>query len=215
NAATPSTTAADTATAAPANTAAAANTAAPANAAAAANTAAAPANTATAANTAAANTAAASTPAVAPKSAIRALMKPSAEVAAIKIELEPNWDRDLGEAGTFSLVVKVPNTEDTRVFSFHYGYEDDAAPVECDQYRKYLEDKKVMTVTLNRQRGAACYIEGNEGSAGMTFRYLVTYGGKHLLCRGSLYKDGASSALGDLRDKVLMQAKKICETLSL
>ena len=35
------------------------------------------------------------------------------------------------------------------------------------------------------------------------------------MCRGSLYKDAASTALGDLRDKVLMQAKKICETLAL
>ena len=131
------------------------------------------------------------------------------------MDLEPNWERDLGEAGTFSLVVKVQNTDETRVFLARYGYEDDAAPVDCDHYRKYLEDNKVMTVTLNRQRGAACYIEGNEGSAGMAFRYLVTYGGKHLLCRGSLYKDAASSALGDLRDKVLMQAKKICETLAL
>jgi hypothetical protein len=137
-------------------------------------------------------------------------VKPSADLAAIKFDLEPNWDRDYGEAGTFSLVVKVPNTETTRVFSARYGYEDPAAPVDCDQYRKFLEDKKVMTVTLNRQRGGACYIESKD-----TFRYLVNYGGKRLLCSGSLYKDAASTGLGDLRDKVLMQAKKICETLAL
>lgn len=148
------------------------------------------------------------------KLANRTPMKPSPEIAAIKMELEPNWDRDLGEAGTFSLVVKIPNSENTRVFSFHYGYEDQAAPVDCDLYKKFLEDKKVATVTLNRQRGAACYIEADE-AGGKMFRYLVTYGGKHLLCHGSLYKDAASSALGDLRDKVLMQAKKICETLAL
>ena len=78
----------------------------------------------------------------------------SAELAAIKFDLEPNWDRDYGEAGTFSLVVKVPNTEESRVFAAHYGYEDQNAPFDCDQYRKFLEDKKIMTVTLNRQRGA-------------------------------------------------------------
>jgi hypothetical protein len=137
-------------------------------------------------------------------------VKPSAELAAIKFDLEPNWDRDYGEAGTFSLVVKVPNTGDTRVFAARYGYEDPAAPVDCDQYRKYLDEKKVMTVTLNRQRGGACYIESRD-----SFRYLVNFGGKRLLCSGSLYKDAASAALGDLRDKVLMQAKKICETLAL
>ena len=48
-----------------------------------------------------------------------------------------------------------------------------------------------------------------------SFRYLVNYGGKHLICYGTLYKDPASNQLGDLRDKVLMQAKKICETLAL
>ena len=143
------------------------------------------------------------------------LVKPPADVAAIKMDLEPNWDRDFGEAGTFSLVVKLPNSEDTRVFSAKYGYEDAAAPFDCDQYRKFLEDKKVMTVTLNRQRGAACYIEGKEPSGVLVYRYLVNYGGKRLMCAGSQYKDPASAALGDLRDKVLMQAKKICETLAL
>jgi hypothetical protein len=145
----------------------------------------------------------------------RAVMKPSAEIAAIKFDLEPNWERDLGEAGTFSIVVKVPNTtNETRVFSVRYGYEDQTAPPDCDGYRKFLEDKKTMTVTLNRQRGAACYIEGTQGGVAV-FRYLLTYGGRRLMCSGSLYKDPASTALGDLRDKVLMQAKKICETLAL
>jgi hypothetical protein len=145
----------------------------------------------------------------------RGPVKPPPELAAIKFDLEPNWDRDYGEAGTFSLVVKLPSSEEQRVFSVRYGYEDPAAPFDCDQYRKFLEDKKVMTVTLNRQRGAACYIEGTDGSGVASYRFLINYGGKRLLCNGSLYKDAASAALGDLRDKVLMQAKKICETLAL
>ena len=137
-------------------------------------------------------------------------VKPTGELAAIKFDLEPNWERDIGEAGTFSLVVKVGELGETRVFAAYYGYEDQNAPFDCDQYRKFLEDKKVMTVTLNRQRGGACYIESKD-----SFRYLVNFGGKRLVCSGSLYKDAASAALGDLRDKVLMQAKKICETLAL
>lgn len=147
---------------------------------------------------------------VAPPPAIkgRAYVKPPPELAAIKLDLEPNWERDVGEAGTFSLVLKVPNTSETRVFSVRYGYEDDDAPVDCDQYRKFLVEKNKMEPTLNRQRSGTCYIESKNA-----FRYLVVYGGKRLLCEGSLYKDAAS--LGDLRDKVLMQAKKICETLAL
>jgi hypothetical protein len=170
------------------------------------------ANNAPATNTAAGN--ASAKPPPTPADLNRAPVKPSAELAAIKFDLEPNWDRDLGEAGTFSLVVKVPNTNEQRVFSVRYGYEDQGAPPDCDGYRKFLDEKKVMTVTLNRQRGAACYVEGNQGGVAV-FRYLLTYGGKRLMCSGSLYKDPASASLGDLRDKVLMQAKKICETLAL
>lgn len=169
------------------------------------------ANNAVATNTAGANAAGT---APTPVATNRTPVKPPADIAAIKFDLEPNWDRDLGEAGTFSLVVKVPNSNDTRVFSVHYGFEDQTAPPDCDGYRKFLDDKKVMTVTLNRQRGAACYIEGTQGGVAV-FRYLLTYGGKRLMCSGSLYKDPASASLGDLRDKVLMQAKKICETLAL
>jgi hypothetical protein len=145
--------------------------------------------------------------------ASRTQMKPNAEQAQIKFDLEPNWERDVGEAGTFSLVVKVPTSGEEKVFYARYGLEDQNAPPDCDSYKKFLEDKKLLTVTLNRQRGAACYVEGTDGSGVAMYRYLVTYGGKRLLCTGSLYKDQA--ALGDLRDKVLMQAKKICETLAL
>jgi hypothetical protein len=147
--------------------------------------------------------------------ATRSYVKPPADIAAIKFDLEPNWERDMGEAATISLVVKVPATNDARLFSVRYGYEDQAAPADCDQYRKYLEDKGAMKVTMNRQRGAACYVEGADRGGAMAFRYLLTYGGKRLMCHGSLYKDPASAALGDLRDKVLQQAKKICETLAL
>jgi hypothetical protein len=147
--------------------------------------------------------------------ATRSYVKPPAEIAAIKFDLEPNWERDMGEAATISLVVKVPSSNDARMFSVRYGYEDQAAPVDCDQYRKHLENTGAMKVTMNRQRGAACYIEGTDRGGVMAYRYLLTYGGKRLMCHGSLYKDPASAALGDLRDKVLQQAKKICETLAL
>ena len=101
------------------------------------------------------------------------------------------------------------------MFSVRYGYEDPAAPLDCDGYKKFLEDRGAMKVSLNRQRGAACYIEGTDKGGMLAYRFLLTYGGKRLMCHGSLYKDGTSAALGDLRDKVLMQAKKICESLAL
>lgn len=145
----------------------------------------------------------------------RVYVKPAGDVAAIKLDLEPNWERDVGEPGTFSLVVKLPGTNDTRLFMVRYGYEDQSAPQDCEAYKKFLGDKGMMKVSLNRQRGGACYIEGTDQGGTLAYRFLITYGGKRLSCHGSLYKDAASSALGDLRDKVLLQAKKICETLAL
>ncbi|MEO8704795.1 MAG: hypothetical protein ABI867_32385 [Kofleriaceae bacterium] len=147
----------------------------------------------------------------------RVAVKPSAEVAAIKLSLSPNWDRDVGEAGTISLVVKVPGgkPDETRVFSFRYGYEEAKAPADRDAYKKWLADNKVLTVILDRQRGAAWYLEGTDGGGAPAFRLVVNYGGKKLICGGSLYKDVSSNQLGDIRDKTIIQAKEICESVAL
>lgn len=150
-----------------------------------------------------------------PTATSRVPVKPPAEIAAIKMDLEPNWVRDVGEAGTISFVLNVPNTSDTRVFSFHYGYDPAGAPDDRDAYMKWLADNKLLDVSLNRQRGAAWYLEGTDGNGAPAFRTLVMYGGKHLVCWGTLYKDAASNPLGDLRDKVVMTAKQICGTLAL
>lgn len=147
--------------------------------------------------------------------ASRVPVKPSPELAAIKMDLEPNWVRDVGEAGTISFVLNVPNSADTRVFSFHYGYDPAGAPDDRDAYMKWLADNKLLSVSLNRQRGAAWYLEGSDGNGAPAFRTLVMFGGKHLVCWGSLYKDAASNPLGDLRDKVVMTAKQICGTMAL
>ena len=141
---------------------------------------------------------------------------PPAELAAIKLDMEPNWDRDFTTAGTISFVLRVPNSSDTRVFSFNYGYDYPGAPSDRDAYKKFLSDRRVLDVTLDRQKGAAWYLEGNDAAGQPAFRYLVLYGGKRLVCYGSLYKTREATALGpDLRDKVVSAAKKICETIAL
>ena len=139
--------------------------------------------------------------------------KVSPELAAIKLSLQPNWDRDIGDPATISLSVKRPSG-DPAIFSFTYGYDDPRAPADRDAYIHFLGDQKLLTVAVNRQRGSAWYLEGTDAN-GPAFRYLVNYGGKHLVCYGSLYKDAASSGMGDIRDEVINQAKKICETLAL
>lgn len=151
-----------------------------------------------------------------PPSPKRAHVEPGPALGAIKLDLEPNWDRDFESAGTISFVLKVPGSSDQRVFLFHYGYDLPNAPGERETYKKFLAEQKQLDVTLDRQRGAAWYLEGTDPDGNPAFRMLVTYGGKRLVCSGSLYKDKASTALGpDLRDKVVNTAKKICETLAL
>jgi hypothetical protein len=143
-------------------------------------------------------------------------VKVPAELAAIKLSLLPNWDRDVDEAGTFQYVVRIKGTQGTKTFSFRYGYEDSRAPADRDQYKKYLQDAKLLLGELkDRQRGSAWFLEGIDASGLPAFRYQVLYGGKRLICYGSLYKDGDSSRLGDDRDQTVIQAKQICETLAL
>lgn len=139
--------------------------------------------------------------------------KVSPEQAAIKLSLDPNWDRDIGEPGTISFVLR--NNGKETVFSFAYGIDPATAPNDRDAYVKWLADQKILNVELNRQRGGAWYLQGTDASGAPAFRYLVNFGGKKLVCGGLLYKDAASNALGDLRDKVIIQAKEICETLAL
>lgn len=146
----------------------------------------------------------------------RGPVKVPAELAAIKLSLLPNWDRDIGQAGTFQYVVRIKGTQGTRTFTFRYGYDEPRAPKDHEQYKKYLQDTGALTGEIrDRQRGAAWFLEGNDAAGMPAFRYVVLYGGKQLICYGSLYKDAESSRLGDDRDQTLIQAKQICETLAL
>lgn len=150
----------------------------------------------------------------------RVYVKPPADIGAIKLSLLPNWDRDYGEAGTISLVVKVPGTDKTQVFAFRYGYEDPKAPSDREAYKKWLAETGVLKAPadkplIDRQRGSTWYLEGVDGSGSPVFRNIVVFGGKKLICGGSLYRDAAHNTLGDIRDKTVLQAKEICGDLGL
>jgi hypothetical protein len=146
----------------------------------------------------------------------RGPVKAPGDLGAIKLSLLPNWNRDVTEAGTFQYVVRIKGTQSTKTFSFRYGYDDPRAPTDREQYKKYLQDSKVLMGEIrDRQRGSAWFLEGTDASGLPAFRYLVVYGGKRLICYGSLYKDADGNRLGDDRDQTVIQAKQICETLAL
>jgi hypothetical protein len=138
-----------------------------------------------------------------------------AELAAIKFGMLPNWERDVQDAGTLSLSVKIPGGTSSAVFVFRYGYEDASAPADRDAYKKWLATKQQLVVAQDRQAGAAWFLEGGDGRGNPAFRVVVNWGGRKLICYGSLYRDAASSKLGDLRDQTVLQAKQICETIAL
>ena len=138
-----------------------------------------------------------------------------AELAAIKLGMLPNWERDVQDAGTLSLAVKIPGRSESAVFVFRYGYEDASAPADREAYKKWLADKRLLNVRQDRQSASSWYLEGADGSGNPAFRFVVSWGGKKLICYGSLYRDPESSKLGDLRDQTVVQAKQICETVAL
>jgi len=112
--------------------------------------------------------------------------------------------------------VRIKGTQNTKTFVFRYGYDDARAPTDREQYKKYLQDSKLLLGEIkDRQRGSAWFLEGSDAAGLPAFRYVVLYGGKHLICYGSLYKDAESNRLGDDRDQTVIQAKQICETLAL
>ncbi len=142
-------------------------------------------------------------------------VKISAELEAIELDLLPNWVRDVDTAGTISLSVTQQSTGISATFVWSYGYEAAGAPAEREAYKKWLAEQKIMSVAQDRQASAAWYLQGTDSTGAAAFRVLVNYGGKKLICGGSLYKGGDNDKLGDIRDEVVIQAKKICESIAL
>jgi hypothetical protein len=135
-----------------------------------------------------------------------------ADLKSIQLSLLPNWERDVSAAGTFSLAVKVPGKSDIATFTFSYGFEDAKAPMDRDAYKKWLADNKIFTSKDDRQTGGVWTLIGVDGKGQPAFRMVAQFGGKKLICYGSLYKE---SPLGDLRDQTVLQAKQICESVAL
>ncbi len=138
-----------------------------------------------------------------------------ADLAAIKFVTLPNWERDVQDAGTISLPVKVPGSGEKAIFVFRYGYEDASAPKDREEYKKWLAGKRLLTVRQDRQSGQAWFLDGLDGGGNPAFRFVVQWGEKKLICFGSYYKDAESNRLGDIRDQTIIQAKQICESISL
>lgn len=158
--------------------------------------------------------AAAATPAPTPAGSAGTAAGLPAELAAVTLTLNEGWVRDSVGPGTFSFFAPGEGGKNIR-FVFHYAYEDATAPTQREPYKQWLASTKAMNVTVDRQRGAAWFLEGTDSQGVASFRYVITYGGRLLTCGGSLYKQGPAAGLRDLRDEIIMQAKRICESMDL
>lgn len=158
--------------------------------------------------------AAAATPAPTPAGSAGTAAGLPAELAAVTLTLNEGWVRDAVGPGTFSFFAPGEGGKNIR-FVFHYAYEDATAPTQREPYKQWLASTKAMNVNVDRQRGAAWFLEGTDSQGVASFRYVITYGGRLLTCGGSLYKQGPAAGLRDLRDEIIMQAKRICESMDL
>lgn len=138
-----------------------------------------------------------------------------AELAKIKLQLGPNWQRDTEGPGTISYTLNEPALGQPVMFVFEYGYELESAPVDREAYKKWLVDNKILTNLLDRQRGVSWYIEGTDGGGKPAFRYVAQFGPKKLICGGSLYRDAELNRFKDHRNEIVSRGKQICETVAL
>jgi hypothetical protein len=137
------------------------------------------------------------------------------ELAKIKLQLRANWLRDTHGVATISFVLTEPSKGEKILFLFEYGYEVDTAPTDREEYKKWLATNKVLSNTMDRQRGVSWYLEGTDANGRGAFRYVAQFGSKKLICGGSLYRDSDSNRWGEYRDEIVGAAKQICETISL
>jgi hypothetical protein len=153
-------------------------------------------------------------PVVAAGSAAALPLVPS--IATIKLTLLKNWQRDAKEPGTFSIVLPVASGDVAETaFAFEYGVEPDGTPTAREAYKAWLGTQAIMLVEKERQRGSTWFLEGKNATGHPMFRSFVKYGNRIIFCGGSAYKDGDQAKLGELRDQVLIQAKQICETVTM
>ncbi len=131
----------------------------------------------------------------------------------IKFEKLPDgWEAGAGKLDTFEAVndSKFPGG-DNATFIFEYGLDAKDLPVDPKEYAAVLEKSGAMEkVTKNEKTANGHYYE-SEGA----FRYVIVVGDKRIHCGGSLYKNDDYNTIPKVRDKVIAEAKKICQTAKL
>ena len=124
-------------------------------------------------------------------------------------KLPDGWDAGGGKLDTFEAVNDSKFPVDNASFVFEYALEPKDMPTDPKEYAAVL-DKGGFKVTKNEKTANGHYYESEDA-----FRYVVVAGDKRINCGGSLYKSDDYNKIPKVRDAVVAEAKKICQTAKL
>lgn len=124
-------------------------------------------------------------------------------------KLPDGWQAGEGKLDTFEAVNESKFPVDNASFVFEYGVEAKDMPTEPKEYAAILE-KSGFKAIKTEKTPTGMYFESED-----SFRYSVGSGDKRVYCGGSLYKSDDYNKIPAVRDKVIAEAKKLCQTAKL
>ncbi len=126
-------------------------------------------------------------------------------------KLPDGWEAGAGKLDTFEAVNDTKFPVDNATFIFEYGLDAKDLPTDPKEYAAVLEKSGVLEkITKNEKTANGHYYESADA-----FRYVIVTGDKRIHCGGSLYKSEDYDKIPKVRDKVIAEAKKICQTAKL
>ncbi len=124
-------------------------------------------------------------------------------------KLPDGWDAGEGKLDTYEAVNDSKFPVDNASFVFEYAVDPKDMPTDPKEYAAVL-DKGGFKVTKNEKTANGHYYESADA-----FRYVVVAGDKRIHCGGPLYNSDDYNKIPEVRNRVVAEAKKICQTAKL
>lgn len=121
-------------------------------------------------------------------------------------KLTDTWQASGGQLDTYEAVNESKFPVDNASFIFEYGLDAADMPADPKAYAAVL-DKAGMKVIKFEKTPNGHYFESDDA-----FRYVIVAGDRRIHCGGSLYKNDDYDKIPKIRDRVVGEAKRICQT---
>lgn len=121
-------------------------------------------------------------------------------------KLPDTWQASGGQLDTYEAVNESKFPVDNASFIFEYGLDAADMPADPKAYAAVL-DKAGMKVIKFEKTPNGHYFESDDA-----FRYVIVAGDRRIHCGGSLYKNDDYDKIPKIRDRVVGEAKRICQT---